>query len=315
MEETAQESAPVENLEVSAPEVEAPREVEATSRGAVERAFAAVEKSSEPVKTEEVAVTEDKETQPIESVKFDTAPNRFSADAKAAWQQAPEPVRAEITRAVTELENGLNDYRQKWEPLKEFDTIAKENGTDIKTALTNYVGIERLIASDPIKGLGQVCENMGLSLRAVAEHVLGQEPDQASAGQEQTIRELRQEIQSIRQEMNGVSTSIKSRDEQTIMNEVLEFAKDKPRFGELERDIAFFLEAGRAKNLQEAFEMADRFNPAAQTVAVTPPLKVQTNKGQLSMTGAPSSGSTPQNPARPVSAREALSNAFARAGL
>jgi hypothetical protein len=37
------------------------------------------------------------------------APARFSTDAKAAWATAPEPVKAEVHRAIREMEAGIYD--------------------------------------------------------------------------------------------------------------------------------------------------------------------------------------------------------------
>ncbi len=326
MEETVQaavDAAPIESAQIETSETSIV-EAEATPRGAIDRAFAFVDKEDapkveatvEPVEAEaEVKPDEAKEAQEKPLTSFAEAPNRFSADAKAAWSQAPEPVRAEITRAVTELERGLSEYQQKWEPLKEFESLAQQNGTTIPAALANYVGIEKLLASDPIKGLNQVCENMGISARQFAEHVLGQPQDQNAAAQETVIRNLNQKISQLEQQITGVSTTIRTQAEQAVISQVTEFSKDKPRFEELTKDITYLLETGRAKDLQEAYKEAERLNPAPQPVVNTAPATVQPKKGQLSVSGAPSSGSNPVNRKPPATARSAIDNAFSAVGL
>lgn len=328
--------------------------MEPTSRGAIDRAFAALEarETGEKPQAEQLAerprnpdgtfASKDVQAQPQKPVEaqkqpeapkpqaeqptnFVEPPKRFSADAKAAWAQAPEPVRAEITRAVKELEQGIAEYQTRWEPLKEFDALARQHGTTLDKAMANYVGIEQLIARDPLRGLNQVCENMGLSLREIAARIMGQTPDQNASQQDATIRELRNEIAGLKRELGGVSTTIRSEKEQATLKQIEDFASqpEHARFEELSEDIALFLKNGRAKDLQEAYELADRLNPVPQAqmapapaASAAPPADAaHTRKGQLSLSGAPSSGSNPANRKPPSSAREALDRSFAALGL
>lgn len=296
------------------PEIET-RELEATPRGAIDRAFASLEEPTRdntgkfaPKEPEKPVEAQAEPEKPVEAEKpttpFAEPPKRFSPDAKAVWNSAPEPIKAEITRAVTELENGLNEYRQKWEPLKEFEQLAKQNNTSIDAALKNYVSLDMEIQQNPIQGLERICKNIGVSLRDVAAHVLGQDPNQYLSQQESVIRELQQELQAI-----------KSHNEQTTRAQIDAFAADKPRFDELADDIALFLQTGKAKGLPEAYELAERLNPAPQPVATKEPATPQPRKGSLSLTGAPSTGSNPASRKPPSTARDAIDNAFARIGL
>ncbi|KEY05144.1 hypothetical protein [Brucella inopinata] len=55
------------------------------------------------------------------------APQRFHDVAKQEWANTPESVRAEVHRSISELENGLNKYRQsheKYEAIREYDDMA-----------------------------------------------------------------------------------------------------------------------------------------------------------------------------------------------
>lgn len=323
---------------------------EPTARGAIDRAFAALEQQEgKPAGVEQKPVTQAQEPvgdrprnpdgtfAPKEAAKpaapqegvdkpleqqpsnFSEAPKRFSPDAREAWKDAPEPVRAEITRAVKELEQGIAEHQARWEPLKEYDALAKQHGTSIDKALANYVGIERLIAQDPIRGLSQVCENMGISFRDLAAQVMGQTPDENASQQDATIRELRQELAALKQEVGGVSTTIKTEKQQAVQRQVEEFAAQNPRFEELSEEIARQIQQGF--DLAEAYKRAELLNPApAQAQAPAAPAAPQTDpahtrKGQLSLSGAPSSGSNPANRKPPSTARQAIDNAFANVGL
>src|SRR6185369_2116193 len=147
------------------------------------------------------------------------APTRFSEDAKKEWATAPESVRRETERAIKELTDGFQKYKQSAERdqgLTEFHEMAAKSGTDVKTALSKYTALEGLLRSDPIKGLHEVCNNMGLSLRDVAAHVLNQKPEQAASEQDAVIRELRQELATIKQQVGGVTQTMAQQREQSV---------------------------------------------------------------------------------------------------
>lgn len=255
------------------------------------------------------------------------APSRFSEDAKKEWATAPESVRRETERAIKELTDGFQKYKQSAErdqSLSEFHEMAQKSGTDVKTALQRYTALEQLCRQDLVKGLSAVCENVGVSLRDVAAHVLNQKPEEQASQQDATIRELRQTVARLEQQVGGVTQTIEQQREQATLTEINKFASEHPRFEELAEDIAFFMKSGRAKDLPEAYQLAERLNPApagqaketapaASSAAPEPP--VHPDKGQKSINGAPSTGSTPAAKKRTSkSLDEALDRAFGQAG-
>lgn len=254
-------------------------------------------------------------------------PKRFSPDAKEAWATAPDSVRAEVSRMEKELTQGYEKHRNDAEAfnnVREFDEMAKKSGTDLKTALTNYTNMERVLRADPIKGLELICQNAGLSLKDVAAHVMGQTPEQNASQTDATIRELRATVQQLEQKVGGVTETIQTQRTQTTHESVIKFAADHPRFDELSDDIAFFLKT-RTQDLAEAYNLAERLNPApvkpAAPAASTAPIELpkpdlaaQTAKGSKSIAGSPSAGSDPvtRQPSRNI--KESLRRAMAQAG-
>jgi hypothetical protein len=152
---------------------------------------------------------------------------------------------------------------------------------------------------------------------------MGQPVDQQTQQQDSYVNELKAEIAALKKEVGGVTTTIRSQQESALLKQVEDFAA-KPefsRFDELSEDIIFFLNT-RTKDLTEAYKLADRLNPAPQAPApvIAAPAAQQTapshtRKGQLSPSGAPSSGSNPAARTTPASARDALDRAFAATGL
>ncbi len=255
------------------------------------------------------------------------APSRFSDDAKKEWATAPESVRRETERAIKELTDGFQKYKQSAErdqTLHEFHEEAKQAGKELHSVVREYRNMEKLLHSNPEAGIEAVLSRIGLTPRQYAEHVLNKTPDQQASQQDATIRELRQMVTTLEQKLGGVTQTIEQQREQATLTEINKFAAEHPRFEELADDIAFFMKSGRAKDLPEAYSLAERLNPApagqakdeqpaASSAAPEPP--VQPDKGQKSINGAPSSGSSPAAKKRtPKSIDESLERAFGSVG-
>ena len=266
---------------------------------------------------------------PAEPVKpshtAEDAPARFTETAKAKWHTADPEIRGEVLRMHKELTDGFQKYKTAAErdgTLNEFHEMAAKQGTDVKTALTRYVNIDNLLRQDFVKGIEEICNNKGVSHRDLAAHVLNQSPDKQASQQDATIRELRQELAGLKQQLGGVTQTIEQQREQATLTEVKKFADEHPRFNELANDIAFFMQSGRAKDLPEAYELAERLNPApakapdpAASSAAPPEPPVQPDKGQKSINGAPSAGLTSRRKTGPApSIDEALNRAFGQTG-
>jgi hypothetical protein len=258
-------------------------------------------------------------------------PSRFHEGAKAEWEKTPQSVRSEVARMEREFTEGYRKYRESaeaFEPVRKFHDMAKQGGTTLDQALTKYVNLENLLRADvdqgriPIRGLEEVCRNFGMSLRDVAAVVLGQPVDQQASHQDATIRELRNELATLKEKVGGVENTFQTQQKTATLSEIEAFAAQNPRFEELSEDIAFFLESKRAKDLAEAYSLAEKLNPAPSaargqepSAAQSQPSAAQTGKGEKSITGAPSSGSDPVTSKRPSSSiREALRRAKMAAG-
>jgi hypothetical protein len=262
--------------------------------------------------------------QPADPTSYAEAPRGYSEAAKSEWANTPEAVRADIHRRQGELEKGINQYRDFVEPLKPYVQLAQQHNTTIDKALNQYITLERsLRSSDPAQktaALNDVFQAAGVNPRDWAAQILNQSPDQVASQQDATIQELRQQISRLEQQVGGVTQTFQQQREQETLQTVTKFAEDNPRFEELADDIAFFMKTGRANNLSEAYELAERLNPApaqanapTPVIPATPPADAHT-KGTKSISGAPSPGSSPAAKKGPSpSIRKALESAMARA--
>jgi len=315
-----EDSAPMEAVDdAAAPDAEAPAEApsgpSSSAREALQKAFAARDEGEAapeadaeggPVRDDRGRFAPKQADEPAQAEALpdaDDVPSRFSGDAKALWDKVPAPVRGEVSRAIREIEGGLQQYRERWEPLKQFDEMARQHGTTIHEAMGKYVAIEQKLAQDLVGGLDAIARNAGTDLRAIAAHVLGQPAPQGNGQLDAAMRKiaaLEQQLQSVGKTAETWQQEQKRMQVERTLNE---FAASRPRFNELVPDMQPLIEKGLS--LEDAYAYAERMNPPA-------PAAAQTRKPRSpQIAGAPSDGSDPTATRPPAkSAREALQRAF-----
>jgi hypothetical protein len=253
----------------------------------------------------------------------DEPPARLSAEAKAQWAALPPAVKADVHRTIREMQGGIEKYRTeatRWQTdVAPYETLAQQYGMDIKGVLADYEGMARMMATNPVQVFDTLAKRHGFTLQDVAANVLGQDLDDYAKQTSQEIARLQQENMELKRQTQTYT----QRQQQEVQSFITDFAVKNPRYGELEPQIAGILRSGLVTateprlRLQEAYEIADRLKPAPRTAPApqNPAIADQTRKGQLSITGAPGSGSNPANRKTPASAREALDRAFDQYGL
>jgi len=245
-------------------------------------------------------------------------PSRFNEAAKREWATAPESVQAEIARMAKENEDGLGKYKashERYEQLKQYDEISKQNGRDLTASLKQVTEIEAAFARNPIEGFKKVAEWGNFNIQAVAAHILGQDPTQAS-------QEANQQLAALQAENRALKAQIEA------PNQVQEFANKVgvDAFEANSEKLATLLKSGIVHDLDAAWSLIQVFGgnrasdaqsgqpliPAQSAAAHTDaPAQTQPNPaGQKSVTGAPNAGSTiPAKKGPAPSIRDAINQA------
>lgn len=277
--------------------------------------------------------------EPAKVSAYRDAPSRFDDAAKAEWEKVPESVRGATDRALRELEQGIQKYKghsDRYEQLREFDDVARQNGRDLKDSLATLLQIERTMAQNPIAGLEATLRALGakkadgspVTLLDVASYVMGQSPEERASQQNSTIAALQSQVAELTERLGGVSQTIQQQTQNATLQQVQEFASkpEHSRFDELSQDIGFFLETKRASTLKEAYELAERLNPGASnpeplTPAPTAELahtqaqaRPLNPAGQKSIGGAPSASNLKPGKGRVMSNSEAIRIALQKVG-
>lgn len=256
-------------------------------------------------------------------------PSRFTAEAKAEWDKAPEAVRQEVARMERELVAGIEKYREAaeaFEPMRPFHQLAQQFNVKLEDAIHTYVTLDQLWSSDPITAFIQTCQrtkNDPMQLIAALtgqQQVNGNDPLMALHRQ---IAQQQQLIAQLHSQVTGVAQTFEQQQVQSAQRQVLSeidaFAKDHPHLEALMPTMTDLINGKIAKNLSEAYEKAVRLTPeiAAKIDADKAPKQPPASnaKAALSITGTPQSGSNPATRKPAGSAREALQDAFSQLGL
>lgn len=285
--------------------------------------------------------------------KFKEPPQRFAPPAKAEWEKVPESVRAEIDRALSENEKGIQKYKasaERFEELAEYDQLSQQYYKQpLKETLKNYAELDRGLANPEtnlatlerlvsgMKYVGTDGQTYNWDMRQLAEYVLQQGEqgvDTFQNPQADLQRKLDDALARLDRFEKGQSERETQRQQQereratqTIQERINEFATQNPRFNELWEDVELELhnprfEAGKdpIHRLQKAYEKVAQLKPAPSLSPPAPDLPAQdtaaqTRRGTASITGAPS-GSTPAGKRQVASSpREAARMALSKMGL
>ena len=270
-----------------------------------------------------------------EGTPFRQPPSRFSEQAKADWNGAPESVRGAVHNLARQFQGAYEKYRADHEAMNEvrpFHELAAKQGTSLARVLNNYYGIEQKIRGDVFGGFDTLTRNLKLThedgspvtFRDVAYTYLNMTPEQqqltsqqnAHTASQQQIGQLYETVNKLAQNFDKLQYE---KQFDNNLNKVDKFAEAHPRFAELAGLIKQEIDLGFT--LEQAYNRACLLRPtqAAQTRTQS----AQTRRTSIS--GAPdggkpsntrpsdgrsqANGEAKQHPTR----REALAKAMRRA--
>jgi hypothetical protein len=282
--------------------------------------------------------------QPIE------APAKFMPRAKELWTNTPHEVRVEMQRVMAEAETEANSAREsskQYEALKPYAEMAERSGTTIDQAMSRYVQMEQTLRNNPSEGFRALATNMGMTPVQVIGHVMaayGVRPEQlaqhmmqspndytalAARPQASSQHQPNNEVMQLRQQMAQMQQSMQHNQLQATVIEP--FARENPRYHELEGTIAQFLQSdiipkalGPSDRLAAAYDMAVRIS---SQVKAQPAIQQNSQDsadsradtdfgGKLSVRGAPASGVETTNVRKgKLSRGDSIKRAMADLGL
>lgn len=252
-------------------------------------------------------------------------PARITEEAKKFWRSTPRAIKAEFQRLegeITRMTQESGEAVRFHHELREYDGMARQNGTTVKTALDRYVNFDRQIYEDFGKGVAAIAKDQSKTPQEAITSLLrayGTTPQQFAQA---VIKNPQQfmaapaaprdpAIQQIAQQQQALMQRLDQQDRQqavhTLQSEVDRWAADKPDYTRLEPAIAEILQSGIidrihgkglsvAQRLDAAYRMAGgdiASPPVPQAQEQAAPAETKPDPGKKSVRGAPSDGVTP----------------------
>ena len=201
-------------------------------------------------------------------------PDTWRPEAKAEWAKVPPAVRAEIVKREADVAKFVGDtktdvlissevkkvfapYAQTFqrygvEPLGHMAGLLKGHYTLLFGSAEDKMAVMRGLAKDAGLDLAKLADP-----NAPASSVSN--PDFVNA-----LRQRDEKLASLESTLTGVTEEFQKQRATELSRDVLAFANDHPAFWEVADDMTALLNAGAAKSLAEAYEIAELRNPVTR---------------------------------------------------
>jgi hypothetical protein len=232
-------------------------------------------------------------------------PPGFSVATKQAWDALPQHVKEDIAKREAEVDAGFKRYGG----LGKFADEAERNNTTLQAAVADYVQVETELRKDFLGGVEFLCQRLGVQPRALLAG-LAQKYLPRQEGQPQPQAQPQQQFDPnaiATHAANMVRTEFQQRE---IESNIGLFAANPANrfFDNVRQDMAILVQAGKATDLQTAYEAACWLNPeirailleeskAGQNRAATV-TAVRAQKAAKAVSGAPSNSHAGDAPRR-----------------
>ena len=264
----------------------------------------------------------------------DSPPSRFRLNDRKEWDDASPQLKAEVKRALTEMEGGLTKHKaaaEAYEPLKDLDQYAKSTGTNLRDAVLRlHQAEQQLFHKDPqvrFSALNDLVQKThGMSIHQMAAQIAKMPQDKVSQQKDQQIAQLTNTVSQLQQSVQNMVTQSQQEKSTALNRHIQDFAQQHPRFEELRPVMAKLIQSGVVgEDLSEAYAAADRLTPGSGNASTSSRALTQddTNPEALKPNGnglkpkskqiGGTNGGSLRNPSpRLLSQDEALDAAFAQ---
>lgn len=214
----------------------------------------------------EDAPATDTKSEPESTWDHNKAPSSWSPKVREQWASLPEEVRKEVIRREEASVNGVRKLQEEFEPIRKFAgqldpyiQEARSLGTDAGEYIARTMAAERSLRSNDPKerfnALLNIADTYGVPLR----QALGGNPVPTQGQSAQLPPEVVRELQEAREYREQAQR-------QTLEQQVNSFKEGKEFFEDVRELMAGLLDAGTAKDLQDAYDKAVWIQPEVREV-------------------------------------------------
>jgi hypothetical protein len=235
--------------------------------------------SPEAKEAKEAPAKEPEPAAPLETeaAEVDRAPDTWRKEAQEAWKTTPPAVKSELVKREADISRYVGETKKYQEEIAPYITVGAAVNKIIEPylPLLQQAGVqpathlERLLYAHATLTFGrpeqkaamfkQLAIDSGIDLAALAN---GQgSPEHAMLP---AFRSLQQELAQLRQGVTGVTTSFQEAQAAELAQGIVAFANDTenhPFFAAVADQIPAIIDAGQAKTLKDAYDLAVERNP------------------------------------------------------
>lgn len=201
------------------------------------------------------------------------APNTWKKEVAEKWATLPPEVQSEVERREADFHKGIETYKQKAQFAETIErTIAPYVATIQALGVTPDVAIQGLLNADHRLRYGTPQEKSYYMAELAKSYGidLGQIPQGEQPPIDPTISALQQQVQQLTGYIQNQASQVQQAEAQTLNSTIASFAADPKHshFESVRGHMAALLQAGQAKDLEDAYEQAVYANPTTRAAMI-----------------------------------------------
>lgn len=206
-------------------------------------------------------------SEPVESAR--PAPNTWKKEVAEKWATLPAEVQAEVERREADFHRGIEQYRVKAQFGESIERAMLPYAQTLRQLnVTPDRAVSELLAADHRLRYGTPEEKRASIVELAAQYGIplgGQEATEQTQIDPQIIA-LRNQMGQMRGWIEQQNQAAQQREQDALNSEIQRFRADPGHghFDQVKGHMAALLQAGQAKDLQDAYDQAIYANPATR---------------------------------------------------
>lgn len=208
-------------------------------------------------------------------------PSSWKKETQAEWDKLPPHVQEDVLRREADFHRGIEQYKayaqraQAYEQaLAPYQQTLQELGVPAEQAIGALFKADQILRTsaphEKAAYFAQLAREYGVPLEEI------QQPPQVDPAYQQLLNEVRQLRQTEAQR-----EQYRIQQEQAQLNsQIAQFAEGKEHFNAVREDMAALLQAGRAQDLEQAYDMAIWARPDLRTSLLEQQVKAAEEKAR-----------------------------------
>lgn len=186
----------------------------------------------------------------------------YKQEHGVAWEQLPDAFQRAVYQREREISMELQrraESAKPWDALQqnlgEFAQELQKYGMQPTDYFAQLHTINQSLRQDPVATLQWLAGEYGVDWQGLVDQQY-----QRQASQDPEIANLRQTVQQMEMQLRQFQTAAQTERHQQAVSQIDAFFQNRPHRDLVQKDMALFLQTGRAQSLEEAYDLAVRLH-------------------------------------------------------